>query len=183
LGTDKVDHFLATGYQYLRWSRFGDDPDRAIRRGTRTERRMYGQMTSKAFSYGDLAANWDGYQFYSGLLGEDSLLQVDEEGCVERVSSWDWTTWATPAWDEFVNPSVYGERVQQALKQQLQPDREKLCAMYAPADRMGPWEGKAPLPEGPLGLGDWCAEPAPETGLLSAPQSSKDLPKRKPSRT
>lgn len=158
LGTDKVDHFLATGFQYLRWSHWGEAPDRAIRRGTRTERRFYGQLTSKAFSYGDLAANWDGYRFYSGLLGPDSPLQVDAEDCVSRVESWDWTAWASPAWDEAMNPSVYGERVQRAMRAYLVADREAVCAGWQAQAPVGPWEGRAPHPVGPLGLGDWCAE-------------------------
>jgi len=156
LGTDKVDHFLATGFQYARWSHWGEEPERALRRGTRTERRMYGQMTSKTFSYGDLAANWDGYRFYSTLLEEGSVVQEDPEHCVVRVASWDWTSWASASWDEFANPSVYSRRVQRRLVDTLGDQRDEVCEAWTPSEPVGPWLGKAPVPDGPLGLGPLC---------------------------
>jgi hypothetical protein len=156
LGTDKVDHFLATGFQYARWSRWGEVPERAVRRGTRTERRFYGQLTSRTFSYADLAANWDGYRFYAGLLEEGSVVQPDADQCVVRVGSWDWTVWADPSWDEFANPSVYSARVQRRLEDRLEGDREAVCEAWTPGEPVGPWLGKVPVPQGPLGLEGWC---------------------------
>lgn len=160
VGTDKVDHFLATGFAYWRWSAYGRDPEHAIRRGTRTERLFFGQLTSNAFSYADLRANWDGYTFYAGLLGPSSLLQADEDGCVVQLRPWSWGEWVDPSWDEFVNPSVYGRVVTRVLERSLLEDREAICSEWAAAPRVDntPWfRGRAPVQQGPLGLAELCA--------------------------
>ncbi|MCA9570996.1 MAG: hypothetical protein KC656_24315 [Myxococcales bacterium] len=156
LGTDKVDHFLATGFDYMRWSHWTEDPDRALKRGTRTEKRFYGRWTSKAFSWADLEANWDGYRFYAGLLDEGSVLQRDPADCVRRVAHFDWTTWVDPAWDEFVNPTVYTDRVTEAIEERVAPDRERICREWRPIDREIPHEGKAPEAAGPFGIEGFC---------------------------
>lgn len=156
VGTDKVDHFLATGFDYLRWSRWTERPDRAVRRGVRTEHLFLGRLTSKAFSYGDLSANWSGYQFYAGLLGPDSVVQLSEEACVVRVADWDWSAWVTWEWDEFANPSVYGPRVRRALTDGLAPDRPAICASYVAREPDVPLLGRLPEQAGPFGLEGFC---------------------------
>ncbi len=157
VGTDKIDHFLATGQSYLRWSRDGLDPERAARRGARTERLQFGRLTSKAFSYADLAANWDGYRFYEGLLGPDSAIQRDGP-CALRTRAFDWADWVAPDWDELANPSVYGPRVRRAIEEAVQDEQDAICAAYAPAPPRVPVPGHAPEQSGPLGQ-SFCSEP------------------------
>lgn len=167
VGTDKVDHFLATGHSYFVWSDEGEDPERALRRGVNTEKTTLGLWTSKAFSYADLAANWDGYRFYAGLLQADSPIQRGEDGCPERVRGWDWSEWVHPDWDEFANPSVYTRRVARKVAWALAPEREAICAAFAPVEqRLPPAEG-APVPEGPLGLAHFCPEPVAEVRVAT----------------
>jgi hypothetical protein len=160
VGTDKVDHFLATGFAYWRWSRWSERPERAVRRGVRTERLFFGRLTSKAFSYGDLSANWAGYRFYETLLSDGSVLQLDAEGCVQRVAGFDWGEWVSWEWDEFANPSVYGPRVSRALSSQLHEVRDDVCASYDPRQPDLPLPDARPhrLPEvaGPFGLESFC---------------------------
>lgn len=158
LGTDKVDHFLATGFSYYRWSRSGDDPERATRKGTRTERMFLGQVTSRAFSYADLAANWDGMEFYAGLLTPDSVVQRDEDGCPVRVRNWDWAEWTHDDWDEFLNPSVYGPRVADAILQATTEDRAAICADWTPTEHRVPLHGRTPDVLGPFGIAGFCSD-------------------------
>jgi hypothetical protein len=152
LGTDKVDHFLATGFSYFRWSRGGEKPERAAVRGIRTERTFLGQLTSRSFSHADLAANWDGYAFYAGLLTPGSVLQRGADGCPVRVASWDWDDWVQPDWDEFVNPSVYGRRVSRAVAEGIQADRDVICADWEPVEPRIPLPKRVPVAPGPLGV-------------------------------
>jgi hypothetical protein len=111
LGTDKIDHFWVQGYDYFRVSKDGLEPERAIRWGTRTELGIWGEATTGVFSYADLAANYDGYQFYATLLSPTSSIVRDEEGCVRMVRPFDWAEWIDWHYDEALNPSVYTEGI------------------------------------------------------------------------
>lgn len=174
LGTDKVDHFLATGFSYLRWSRWGRVPQRALRRGERTERTLLGQWTSRAFSYADLAANWDGLRFYQTLLGPEGPFQTTPEGCVARRGRWDWADWVHPDWDELNNPSVYGPRVQRRLTEALAPDRDALCGVFRPLPQRVETSLRAPQVEGPMGLAGFCAQTtAPSRSAETTDQRSR----------
>lgn len=156
LGSDKIDHFLATGFDYYRWSRWSVQPTRAVRRGVRTERLFYGRLTSNTFSYADLEANWSGYRFYAQLLTPQSTLQPDPIDCVVQVGGWDWGAWVARSWDEFYNPSVYGPRVRRAVEDYLGPEREGVCRSFEPQALSAPIVGRAPEQRGPFGLEDFC---------------------------
>jgi hypothetical protein len=111
LGTDKLDHFWDQGYDYFRVSKHGLDPERAVRWGTRTELGPWGEATTGVFSYADLAANYDGHQFYATLLSPTSGIVRDDEGCVRMVRPFDWAEWIDWHYDEALNPSVFTEGV------------------------------------------------------------------------
>jgi hypothetical protein len=111
LGTDKIDHFWVQGYDYFRVSKEGEEPERAVRWGTRTELGIWGEATTGVFSYGDLAANYDGYRFYSTLLDPTSVVARDDNGCVRMVRPFDWAEWIDWHYDEALNPSVYTEGI------------------------------------------------------------------------
>jgi hypothetical protein len=111
LGTDKIDHFWVQGYDYFRVSKDGLEPERAVRWGTRTELGIWGEATTGVFSYADLAANYDGYQFYATLLSPTSGIVRDDEGCVRMVRPFDWAEWIDWHYDEALNPSVYTEGI------------------------------------------------------------------------
>ncbi len=135
MGTDKPSHFVDVGYDYYRHSHKGRRPDRAVAWGTETERTFYGKATSSAFSFADLRANYDGYRFYAGLLGPDSPLQRDEDGCVELVSPFRWERWVDWEYDELQNPNTYTEGARKALLRRLADPAPALCAI---ADTLGP---------------------------------------------
>lgn len=166
IGTDKLDHFLDTGYHYTQ----RPDEATAIRFGTRTERTYYGLWTSKAFSYGDLAANAAGYRFYEGLLGPDSAMQRDAQGCVVQARPFDWSAYVTNDWDEALNPSVYTRRIDRSLQAHIAADPERYCAAWralgGPAYEehlatvfasTPPYvRGRAPERSDPFGLAAFC---------------------------
>jgi hypothetical protein len=164
VGTDKIDHFLATGYAYWRKSRRGDDPGRALRYGTRTERGLYGLATSMTFSYADLAANVDGFVFYDTLLGPSGVVTQTPSGCLRQHRPFDWAEWVRPDWDEVVNPSVYSARVQRRIWETLDARAEDYCAVWrrakpSPTYARPPYvSGKAPPRSDPFGLAARCAE-------------------------
>jgi hypothetical protein len=176
IGSDKLDHFLSEGFNYYVRSRDGTDPERAIAWGTATERSIFGLLTSKTFSYGDLAANEAGYRFYAELLSERSVLQRDDDGCVEQVAPWRWNDWVSDAWDEVLNPSVFTREVERGVIDHLEKDRDQYCSSWARWDPAGelteyldgldpepPYiAGPAPARRDVLRLDLLCAEDPPD---------------------
>ncbi len=130
LGTDKVDHFLGEGYAYAVVSRMGKRPKRAIRWGTNSELTFFGFLTSAAFSFADLRANWGGYQFYTTLLEPESAFARDAEGCVVQTRSFDWSEWLDTDFDEVLNPSVYTKDVGAEVSNRLVTHRDQYCNGY-----------------------------------------------------
>jgi hypothetical protein len=131
LGTDKIDHFLVEGYGYYRIA--GDDGTRekfAIWYGTMSELTFYGDVSSQTFSFADLRANWDGYQFYRELLTSRSVLQRDADGCVHRVAPFRWEDIVNADYDEVLNPSVYRPSVEERVRQRLEEERPMACARW-----------------------------------------------------
>ena len=135
-GSDKLDHFLDTGYGYWRTAR-RTTLEVAVERGTRTERSFYGLLTSKTFSYADLRANWDGFRFYEGLLGPDSVVRRSDDGCLEIARPFDWRAWIDSEWDEVLNPPVYTHLVEEAVLRGLDARRDEVCSARSRWDEGG----------------------------------------------
>lgn len=127
MGTDKIDHFLDTGFYYWRWSDQGAELERALRLGTATERTFYGLLTSKTFSYADLAANADGMRFYAQLADPGGHVARDARGCLSVARPFDWAEWVSWEWDELLNPSVHTRLVQRRLNRYLARHPEEVC--------------------------------------------------------
>lgn len=158
VGTDKIDHFLVDGYETWRHSHDGTDDAGAIDWATRTENTWLGHYTSGAFSYGDLRADYDGYRFYAGLLGPDSVIGLAADGGVVRKRSWDWTEWVSADWDEVLNPNVYNRGVQKGVSARLDADRASVCASYA---RWGDDRYRTALAARVAAPPDWAGPRAP----------------------
>ncbi len=193
VGTDKVDHFLGEGYAYAVVSRMGKKPERAIKWGTGTELTFFGFLTSSAFSFADLRANWGGYQFYTTLLDVDSAFARDEEGCVVQTRPFDWTEWLDTDYDEVLNPSVYVNHVGDDVTDRLLAHRESYCEGYemwgqglpervvSALDTRPPYASKAAPPRtDPFQLDALCAEfrrvPEPAAPSPVAPPPVASVP-------
>lgn len=130
LGTDKIDHFWEQGYQCFKVSRWGQEPEKAIRWSTRMERTIWGLGSTQVFSFADLAANYDGFTFFNDLLEPQSEILRRPDGCVEQVRPFDWSEWVDWEYDEFLNPNAYEPEVLQAIQENLRSHREEVCADY-----------------------------------------------------
>ncbi len=103
-GTDKIDHFFDQGYEYWLVSRHGRDDQAAIDYGVGTEWGWYGVAIDGVFSFGDLRANWKGYQFFKEL---SHYFSFGDDGSLERVATFDWRDWIDWQFDELLNPCYY----------------------------------------------------------------------------
>jgi hypothetical protein len=194
LGTDKIDHFWVQGYDYFRVSKDGVEPERAVRWGTRSELGIWGEATTGVFSYADLAANYDGYQFYATLLSPTSSVQRDDEGCVRMVRPFDWSDWVDWHYDEALNPSVFTEGIAQDVERWTTSKGNGICsddAVWQTAwtsventahTRDGYYvSAKAPSRDVQTDLTDLCPslalavanEPATDDALVVSPRAGK----------
>jgi hypothetical protein len=121
-GTDKISHFLGSGYEYFRIylkqkSKNEGSKDQldtkahfeAIRWGVKQEGGILGMKTVKVFSYADLEAN------YQGLLMAINLCRGENANITFDGSKWilkkpvDFRDYVNPNWDETFNVSAYTE--------------------------------------------------------------------------
>jgi hypothetical protein len=176
LGTDKLHHYFSEGYLYFKRSHWGADPDGLAAWGTMTERTRWGLWSSLVFSYADLHANWEGFEFYDSMLEAGSVLQLDDRGCVARVRDWEWREIVDPLYDEFVNPSIFTKKVERSVAAHLAANKDAICAdwsagLYPTPDlSVNPLmvQGKAPPRRDPFQLAALCADVAPVADLTSA---------------
>lgn len=103
VGSDKIGHFIDTGYQYYKKSSLED----AMAFGEMTERTYYGLTSTAVYSYGDLAANLDGYAFWRQLAqGNDPYFICTDNIWVQK-RNFDFADYSNAAWDEGINCSYY----------------------------------------------------------------------------
>lgn len=69
VGLDKLGHFFAEGWRYFELTQFDEEPfEQALAWGRKQEAGKFGYSTTGIFSYGDLAANFNGWRFWNRVL-------------------------------------------------------------------------------------------------------------------
>lgn len=113
VGTDKLGHFIQQGYYmykdlYAKGYTFQD----TINWSKYTEDSYYGSMTTGVYSYGDLAANYDGLYFWERITNTRLPPNVKpyfecKDNVWWRVASFDIRNYLNAAWDEGINCNTY----------------------------------------------------------------------------
>ncbi len=103
IGSDKFGHFFDTGYEYYKKSSLDD----AMAYGEMTERTYYGLMTTSVYSYGDLAANLDGYFFWNRLTQGKNAYVTCQNNTWTQQNRFTFTEYINAAWDEGLNCNYY----------------------------------------------------------------------------
>lgn len=112
VGSDKFGHFLETGYDYYRSSSL----ESALEYGEMTERTFFGLITTGVYSYGDLAANLDGYRFWQNLIN----YVICENNHWTQKELFTWADYANAAWDEGLNCNYYrNDHVTSSVNQRI----------------------------------------------------------------
>jgi hypothetical protein len=143
-GLDKILHLNAVGYMYYKLYHFhrklgrSDEHARqsAVQFGVDTEKDILGTTGTGVFSYADLEANYDGFELFRSLCGENgpARLKLLGEAQGER---WeldrpiDLREYVTPDWDESFNPSAFSPERWRAVRQVL----PKYCGYQRSAER------------------------------------------------
>lgn len=143
-GIDKLSHFGSTGRRYLKhylkklekgYSK-EEAVRSAIRFGLSNEAGILGLWPSGVFSYGDMEANYQGFQFYLSLCleSEKPLLENVNGYWILRADP-DIRKYVNPSWDESYNHSYFApgiwSRTKAIIKDEYCPLRETVQERFA----------------------------------------------------
>lgn len=132
VGTDKIGHFLGVGYLYyktylasLRQNRSEQEAiDNALLFGEFAEKSYFGYVATGVYSFSDLVANFEGFQFYLNLekayQGKTALFRCNSSNQWEVNRDFDWHDYINDAWNEAINCSFFrtstmGQKVDQQV--------------------------------------------------------------------
>lgn len=121
VGVDKMGHFFDQGKEYydVVEKTKGSTQQKisaALAHGQKLENGMYGLSTTGVKSHGDLAANYEGYLFWSQLVSGVNPYFKCSDGLWVQIRDFDWGQYVNPAWDEAVNCSVYEKDFAEEVK-------------------------------------------------------------------
>ena len=118
IGTDKLGHFIAQGYQYFKKCYLKEKGvEEALIYGINSELTYYGFLTTGIFSYGDLVANFQGMRFWNDILGEHpDILNEDQSPYIQKKKGkWvvmnpvDMSRYFDAGWDERINKNLFSD--------------------------------------------------------------------------
>jgi len=146
IGADKFGHFFDDGYDYLQISRkksnYSEGVIEALKSGIAKEEGIFGLATTGIKSYGDLAANYSGFLFWTQLTEGANPYFRCNEGQWTQVREFDWADYVLPSWDEAINCSEYKDsnfadsikRQATELELQIQKKHGKKYKIVCPAE-------------------------------------------------
>lgn len=125
VASDKFGHFFDEGHTYFKMvNQEGKSLVEAMEHGIALEKGSYGLKRSKVFSYGDLVANRNGYEFWNSLFNDtngNNIIKC-ENGVFKISRLFNFADYVDSAWDESINCSTYSDasvesRVNLAIQQ------------------------------------------------------------------
>ncbi len=109
IGIDKLEHFWATGASYFKKMALkrGGTLEDALAYGEKMENGILGAKTTGVYSYGDLAANFNGMRFWNHVLlkKDDVLGRAYNLGPYVACRQNEWKTVRYPKWQNYVDAS------------------------------------------------------------------------------
>ena len=130
-GTDKLSHFLGSGYEYYR--RYLDDLEKTgskdsalmgvIRWGVDMESSITGIWVVGVFSYADLEANYQGFLLAKSFCDDERLQNISGRWYLKKEI--DVRDFINPNWDETFNANSYTPQRRRRIAANI--DRQGLC--------------------------------------------------------
>lgn len=119
VGTDKIGHFFMQGLDFYDRVRGGVPLERVLE-SEHGEDGLWGLGTSGVKSWADIAANYQGYRFWSRLVeGPRAYFRCEEERGWVLEEVFTWSDYVNPAWDEALNCSDMKIGIQTKVEQEL----------------------------------------------------------------
>jgi hypothetical protein len=120
IGTDKIGHFFMQGLDFYDRVRDGT-PIEQVLANEHGEDGIWGLGTSGVKSWADIAANYQGFRFWSRLVaGEGRYFRCEEDGRWVREAAFTWADYVNPAWDEALNCSDMNSGIRSKVDRELQ---------------------------------------------------------------
>lgn len=108
IGSDKLGHFMDMGYSLWKKTQAGGSLKDLIDQATNEQQGIWGMWSTGIKSYGDIAANFDGYRFWRDFSGQGSQPYfVCEKNKLKQVRAFKWSDYVSAAWIEAINCSSY----------------------------------------------------------------------------
>lgn len=114
VGYDKIDHFFSNGgmvfEKYIEQEANRDVPHvqkYLLLMNSNQEESQWGLGATGVKSYGDLSANWSGFQFYKDLAGGPRPFFTCENGKIRMNREFKIQDYIRPSWSEAYNCSSY----------------------------------------------------------------------------
>ncbi|GEA49242.1 hypothetical protein VIN01S_00460 [Vibrio inusitatus NBRC 102082] len=124
IGTDKISHFLGSGYEYYKryrkalQSRSSELAQmQAIAWADSMEGGLLGMKVVGVYSYADLEANYQGFLFAKNLCDTPYITQIDKKW--NLTTPIDLKNYVNPNWDESFNASAYSRSRKESVKNNL----------------------------------------------------------------
>ena len=119
VGTDKIGHFFMQGLSYYDLVKEGKPLEKVLVEDHH-EDGVWGLETSGVKSYADMAANYQGYRFWSQLTaGPNPYIRCDEKQGWVNNKTFTWADYVNPAWDEALNCSEMRPVIQAKVERYL----------------------------------------------------------------
>lgn len=140
VASDKFGHFFDEGHTYFDMvNRQGLSMQDALNKGISLEEGIYGYERSAVFSYGDLVANRNGYEFWNNLFndkeGNNYIGCEDNKFYLNRPFKF--SRYVDAGWDEAINCSKYSNKNVEDRVMKVIADLEKSSGkkLACPAER------------------------------------------------
>jgi hypothetical protein len=152
MGTDKLSHFISSGWTYystytkaLKNGQTPEEADRsAVRRGLLEEKLILGAAASGILSLADIESSYQGMHFYRDFCGGDkpTVTRSGDQWVISRPI--DVREYVNPRWDESFQPSIFTKSRWKKVKPQLvqycdrldDPEVVARLARYRDRDRL-----------------------------------------------
>jgi len=119
IGTDKIGHFFMQGLDFYDQVRSGT-PIETVLATEHGEDGLWGLGTSGVKSWADIAADYQGYRFWSRLVeGPHPYYRCTDAGEWVREAVFTWADYVNPAWDEALNCSEMKVGIRLKVDQEL----------------------------------------------------------------
>lgn len=108
IGTDKIGHFLAMGFDLFHRYQWTRSIESLVEQSRWEEEGFWGGISTGVISLGDVAANLDGFLFWSDFLGQSrNPFFACDDGRLRQIRPFRLSDYVTAAWSEAINCSDY----------------------------------------------------------------------------
>lgn len=121
VGTDKLGHFFMQGLEYFKRVHINGEDLNKVLKTAHAEDGIFGMTMTGVKSYADMAANYQGYLFWSQLYrGANPYVRCENGRKWVKQRNFTWADYVNDAWDEAINCSELRPTLAARVKENLE---------------------------------------------------------------